>query len=187
MQVNMTRGRESGTQTQGRLGAMAKNITLFLALITTGLSAGFFYAWQVASIPGLRLVDDVTYIQTMNAVNSTIRNAGFGFAFFGSIVFVFVALVLRARQWRSVSFALLGSSLLVYLFGLVFITFSIHVPLNTELLTYTDLTNVDVATLRSSYETRWNAWHLVRTYAVIGSFVLLLSAVFFERKLPKRP
>lgn len=36
-------------------------VSLFLALMTTGLSVGFFYAWQVGAIPGLRLLDDVTY------------------------------------------------------------------------------------------------------------------------------
>ena len=159
--------------------------TLFLALITTGLSAGFFYAWQVGSIPGFRLVDDVTYIQTMNAVNSTIRNAGFGVIFFGSVVFLLLALLLRLKQWRRLSFWLLGASLIVYSFGLLFITFTVHVPMNVELLTYTDFTNVDVAAVRRGYESRWNTWHLIRTCAGVGSFVLLLGTVFLERRLPR--
>ena len=186
MQVETTLpARTSGAPPRETGTAPFATLSLFLALVTTGLSAGFFYAWQVGSIPGLRLLDDATYVRTMNAVNSTIRNFGFGFIFFGSVVFLLVALLLRAKRWRSLSFGLLGASLSVYVFGLLFVTFSVHVPLNVELLTHTNLTSGNVAQLRSSYETSWNAWHSVRTWAGVGSFVLLLGAVFFERRLPE--
>lgn len=160
--------------------------TLVLALVTTGLSAGFFYGWQVASIPGHRLLSDVTYIQTMNAVNATIQNAGFGLIFFGSAFFIVLALTSRIRAWRSMSFILICGSLAFYMLGLMLITFGVHVPLNTELLSYADLSNVNVEAVRKNYEARWNAWHLVRTYAAVGSFVLLLGAMSAELHQPKR-
>lgn len=121
----------------------------------------------------------------MNAINSTIRNFGFGVIFFGSVIFLLTALVLRAKQWRRLSFGRLVASLVTYVTGLLFITFSVHVPMNVELLSYADLTNVDVELIRDTYETRWNTWHLVRTYAGLGSFVLLLGATFLVRQLPE--
>ena len=157
--------------------------SLFLALIVTGLSAGFFYAWQVSSIPGFRVIDDITYIQTMNGVNANVRNPGFGIIFFGSIVLMLFALIVRAKQWQTASFGFLTMAFIFYLCGLLLITFVIHVPMNRELLTYTDLSNVDVATIRQNYESRWNAWHLVRTIAGICSFSCLLTAVFIEKRL----
>lgn len=172
----------SSTRAPSQQTANLANLTSFLALITTGLSAGFFYAWQVGSIPGLRLLDDVTYIQTMNAINATIRNFGFGIIFFGSFVLLLLALLSRLEQRRSLSFALLAAALLLYLVGPLFITFSVHVPLNTELLTYTDLSTLDVARIRADYQGRWNSWHLARTCAVVASFGLLLAATFTERK-----
>ena len=183
MQADITTPRRVlGAHSEKNAKDIAATITIFLAIITTGLSAGLFYGWQVTVIPGLRLLDDAPYIETMNSVNSTIPNAGFGITFLGSVVFMLIALGLRARQWRTFSFGLLGASLTLYLLGLLFITFSIHVPMNEDLLTYTDLSKVDVAAIRSDYETRWNAWHLVRTFAAIGSFALLLGAVFSERR-----
>ena len=165
-----------------KVGTGFGTTSLFLALVTTGLSAGFFYGWQVASVPGHRLLSDATYIQTMNAVNASIQNPGFGFVFFGSAMCMVLALAARLNSWRRASFALIAGSLALYLAGLMFITFSVHVPLNTELLSYTDLATVDTAAVRLRYESRWNTWHLVRTCAAVGSFTLLLGAVFAERR-----
>lgn len=151
---------------------------LLLATCTTFLSAGFFYAWQVGSIPGFRVMDDITYIQAMNAVNSNIRNAGFGFIFFGSVIFMVLTLLLHVRHWRTMKFLLVVAALVAYIFGLVAITFMVHVPLNTELLSYTDLTSVNVAMIRANYESRWNPWHLFRTIAVVISALLMLGAVW---------
>ena len=51
-----------------------KSIILFSTLILTGLSAGFFYAWQVSVIPGTKRVVDLTYLETMQSINRAILN-----------------------------------------------------------------------------------------------------------------
>lgn len=153
---------------------------LFLATVVTFLSAGFFYAWQVSSIPGFKVMDDITYIQAMNAINGTIRNAGFGFIFFGSAIFMLLTLLLYIKHWRSIQFLLVATSLTIYLGIVILITFTVHVPLNVELLSYVDFTGLDIATIRTNYESRWNAWHVYRTIAVVISAVLMLGAVMIE-------
>ena len=161
---------------------IAAKAMLFLATVVTFLSAGFFYGWQVGPIPGFRILDDMTYIQAMNAVNANIPNPGFSFIFVGSLLFMLIALVMHIRQWRNIKFILILLAILTYVFGLVFVTFGVHVPLNEALLQHTDITSIDVASIRSNYESRWNRWHVYRTFAVVVSAVLMLSAVTFETK-----
>lgn len=179
-------GQISSTQIRKGVSFMAFKIaaktSLLLATVVTFLSAGFFYGWQVGPIPGFRVLDDMTYIQAMNAVNANIPNPGFSFIFVGSLLLMMIVLVLHIRQWRSAKFLLILLAILTYVFGLVFVTFSVHVPLNEALLQHTDLTSIDVASIRSNYESRWNKWHVYRTFAVVVSAVLMLGAVTFETK-----
>ena len=158
----------------------ATTVILFAALLTTGLSAGFFYGWQVGAIPGLGVVDAATYVRAMNGVNAEIRNTGFAAIFFGSAALMLLTLVLGARRRRTAGFAPTAAALSVYLVGTVMLTFIVHVPMNEALLERTDLSVIDVAAVRDAYQTRWNAWHLVRTAAAVLSFALLLLAAFRE-------
>ena len=157
------------------------SIVLFAALLLTGLSAGFFYGWQVSAIPGLAVTDATTYVQAMNGVNSQIRNAGFAAIFFGSVVLMALVLVLKVQRWRSPGFVFTALALSVYLFGTIAITFGVHVPMNVALLEHTDFAELDIAAIRDTYESRWNTWHRVRSFAAIAAFTLLLLAVLRER------
>jgi len=55
------------------------------ATVLTGLSAGFFFAYESSVTRGLAEVDDLTYVQTFQAINATIKNPMFGTVFFGSL------------------------------------------------------------------------------------------------------
>jgi len=187
MQNNSITSRQSFfAQTREGMFSMTQSTVakgmLFLSTIVTFLSAGFFYGWQVGPIPGFRFLDDSTYITAMNAVNANIPNTGFSVIFVGSIVFMLITLMLYRKQWQSTKFLLIFSAMLLYVFGLLLITFAVHVPLNEALLLHTDLTVIDVASVRSNYESRWNTWHVYRTSAVVLSAVLLLFAVVLQEK-----
>jgi uncharacterized membrane protein len=90
-------------------------------------------------IPGLALVGDGSYIEAMHGVNSVIRNAPFGIAFFGSMVAIVATLSLRRGFQRRTTTALIAVAAALYLFVLV-VTFTVHIPMNRELLAVTDLT-----------------------------------------------
>jgi len=157
------------------------HLALLSAVATTGLSAGFMFLWNEVNIPGLKVVDDVTYIQTMNGVNSVIRNAPFGIAFFGAMV-TMVVTMLFARRLRLGTRGFVGLALCLYLFALV-VTFTVHVPMNRDLLELTDLTGLDTAEIRATYEGRWNSWHLPRAWAILISFLSLVAATASELRL----
>ena len=74
-----------------------RSITLFIALILSGLSAGLFYAWSVSVIPGTKRVPDLVYLEAMQAINRAILNPAFFLVFFGSLILLGVSTVQNFR------------------------------------------------------------------------------------------
>jgi hypothetical protein len=55
----------------------AANVVLALAIVTTGLSCGLLFAYQVSVIPAFVSLPDATYVAAMQAINDAIQNALF--------------------------------------------------------------------------------------------------------------
>ena len=108
-----------------------KSLSLFTAVLLTGLSAGFFYAWMVSVIPGTRKVVDMTYLETMQSINRAILNPAFFLIFFGSLILLAVSAV---QQFNSgITFWLLLGATITYLIGTFGVTVFGNVPLNDAL------------------------------------------------------
>jgi uncharacterized membrane protein len=160
-----------------------KSFVLFGAVVLTGLSAGFFYAWQVSVIQGTLLVKDSVYLETMQSINRAILNPWFFAVFFGSLIFLSIGSIYQFNTNKWV-FGLILASSIVYLVGTFGITAAGNVPLNDELdaLNLSELTSEKMAEFRSYYETKWNRLHLQRTVFSVLSFVLAVLALFIEYK-----
>ena len=76
-------------------------MTLLLATILVGLSAGFFFTYEASVTLGLAEVSDVAYVETFQAINETVRNPAFGIVFFGSIPAMALAI---AMSWTTAPF-----------------------------------------------------------------------------------
>lgn len=160
-----------------------RSITLLAAIILTGLSAGFFYAWAVSVIPGTKKVADLTYLETMQSINRAILNPAFFVVFMGCLVLLAIS---TFQQYRTgLPFWLLGGATLTYLIGTFGVTALGNVPLNDSLdvLDLTDLAAGQIAGIRKDYETPWNRWHLIRTVFSVLSFILALLAAFMPAKI----
>lgn len=155
-----------------------KSVTLLSAVILTGLSAGFFYAWMVSVIPGTKKVIDITYLESMQSINRAILNPAFYLVFMGSPL----ALIISTFQQYQAGpkFWLLLAATLVYLLGTFAVTAFGNVPLNDALdvLDLGSLSEVEIADFRKSYEEKWNRLHWIRTLFAVVSFVLSLLAIF---------
>ncbi|MEM6725223.1 MAG: DUF1772 domain-containing protein [Bacteroidota bacterium] len=155
-----------------------KSITLFIGILLVGLSAGFFYAWQVTVIPGTRKVVDLVYLESMQSINRAILNPAFFLSFFGAPI------VLGISTWQhhgtGQSFWFLLAATLVYLFGTFAVTAFGNVPLNDALdvLDLAELTTADQEKFRNHYESKWNRLHVIRTVFSVLSFGLSLMAAF---------
>ncbi|GAB5408322.1 MAG: DUF1772 domain-containing protein [Balneolaceae bacterium] len=151
--------------------------SLFASIILTGLSAGFFYAWQVSVIPGTLKVSDVNYLLTMQSINKEILNPSFFLIFFGSLIAMTTTSFLTYGSGETFWFTL--SATLVYLLGTFFVTSAGNVPLNNQLeaLNIGKLSMDQISEFRAMYEPKWNRLHLIRTAFSVISFILLLMTI----------
>jgi uncharacterized membrane protein len=143
-------------------------VVLLLATVSTGLVAGLFAAFAYAVSPGLRRVDDETFVGSVRAVNAAILNPVFGLLFGGSLVVALLAAVLAwdtdARGW-----VVAGAVLQVVTVG---VTMLANVPRNEELAAG----DGPADRLRADYESRWNAWNVVRTATGVAATTSLAAA-----------
>ncbi|GAA3391705.1 anthrone oxygenase family protein [Cryptosporangium minutisporangium] len=166
--------------TPGRARRLARGWSLIAATLTTGLIAGFFYAYASSVMVGLARVDDRTFISSMQWINATVRNWWFAPSFFGALALTAVAAALHLRRdARPVLPWILGAFLL---YGAAFaMTMGINVPLNDELAAAGDPTAIaDPAAIRAAYEDRWNTWNVIRTVASLGALACLVRALILH-------
>jgi uncharacterized membrane protein len=156
-----------------------RRLPLVAATIATGLAAGFFYAYHVSVTRGHALVGDRAYVEAMQAINATVRNAEFALSFFGALVLGVVALALRARSLRSPTTWLLAAGVGLYLAAFL-VTMLVNVPMNEE-LAQVALSGADLAAVRADYEPAWNQANALRTGVSIAAFALLVAAVASDR------
>ena len=160
-----------------------KSLTLFGSGILTGLSAGLFYAWSVSVIPGTSKVADATYLETMQSINRAILNPAFFLIFFGSIILLGFASI-NQFSTDKLTFWILLSASIFYLFGTIGVTGLGNVPLNNqlEILSLEALATDQLKEFRTFYETSWNRLHLIRTVFAVIAFLLAILAIFTSSK-----
>jgi uncharacterized membrane protein len=160
-------------------------ISIYIAILLTGLSAGFFYAWQVSVIPGTRQISDYSYLESMQAINRAILNPMFFIIFFGCLVVLLISSVVHFRIEAYDLFGWILAATLIYAIGTFGITVIGNVPLN-ETLDKIDLLALDhtqLKRMREGYEIKWNRWHTIRTVCSVVSFALLLCTLFYKNKI----
>lgn len=148
---------------------------LLVATIANGLLAGLFFVFSVAISPGLRRVDDGTYVRTLRAINTAILNGRFLTVFFVAPIAAVVCAVLHLSRGASASSpsVVAGAICSVLTFG---ITAAANVPLNQEL----DRAPIDTERhrriARDGFERRWSRWNLARTITSTGALSFLAVA-----------
>ena len=71
----------------------ASAILITLGTIGSGLIVGLFWGWALSVMPGLRQVDDRTYVATMQSANRAILNPFFLVVFAGTVAVLVAAAV----------------------------------------------------------------------------------------------
>src|ERR671916_64873 len=107
----------------GAVGMVVRRVILALAVLTTGLIGGFFYAYACSVTLGLALLPDESYIEAMQAINATVRNGVFAFSFFGAVLFLLLALAVHALRPRSRRFLFVAAGAVLYIGGGFMVTF----------------------------------------------------------------
>ncbi|QIS22341.1 DUF1772 domain-containing protein [Nocardia terpenica] len=147
--------------------------SLLAATVSTGLLAGVFYAYATSVMLALRQLDDRTFVDVMNRINTVIVNPVFMLGFLGSVGFTALAAVfhLRADQRTVLWWILISLALNVISF---LITSGGNVPLNNRLA---DTHGGDFATLRAHVESPWIRLNILRALANTGAVGTLAFAL----------
>ncbi|WP_347921861.1 anthrone oxygenase family protein [Pontimicrobium sp. SW4] len=162
-----------------------KTVTLLLAILITGLSAGLFYAWKISVIPGLKNISDRSYLGTMQSINRAILNPEFYIIFFGAILFLILSAYFQFKVSIDNSFWLITAAILFYGIGTIGVTAFGNVPMN-ESLDLVDLTKLNVEELRLTrlhYEGQWNQFNTIRTVFSVLSFIAILVSSFLNESI----
>jgi uncharacterized membrane protein len=156
-----------------------QTLSLLLATVTMGLSAGLFYAYSHDIMPGLGRSGDRTFVAGFQAVDKAIVNPWFMLGFLGAPVFTALAALLHLGPDHRPVLVLTLVSFVLYLAVLV-ITARINLPLNAELQAAGDPDRIsapELAALRARFEGRWVRWNLVRTVLCVAAFACLAWAL----------
>lgn len=139
---------------------------LVLSLLFSGAIFGFFYAWVCSTMWGLDHADPRVAIIAMQEMNASVRNAVFAPAFFGTPLVLGAAAILALRSGAQAAGLWVGAGALLYLFGGLFLTMLVNVPMNEALgaLHITLDTEVSEASrIWTDYSDPWKVWNITRT------------------------
>lgn len=169
---------EKMQQTMGATG-------LTVAVLATGLLAGFYYAYACSVMIALGKFDDKTFVDVMNKINVVVVNPVFMLSFLGSIVFSIAAgaCYLRSDLRPVLIWIAVGLALNVASFA---ITGGFNIPLNNQLATADNAQGtVDFAALREQFEVPWVRWNIARGLANTGALAALASALIQHGRLTR--
>ena len=167
---------------------MLHTITKILIVASLLLSAaifGFFYAWVCSTMWGLDAADPRIAIQSMQAMNASVRNAVFAPAFFGTPFALGLVAIVLWRQRYATGALFFAASALVY-FGLgLLLTMFVNVPMNETLALVVVPSDIeDARAIWMEYSPRWQFWNQFRTMTSGVSFVLAVACVLSFTKRP---
>ncbi|MFE1596636.1 DUF1772 domain-containing protein [Nocardia sp. NPDC058705] len=152
--------------------------TMVLALLSTGLVAGVFFAYAISVMPALARTSDRTLIEVMQKVNIVIINPWFMFAFMGTVGFTALAAALHLGGDHRTTLIWIGIALALSVIAFA-VTAALNVPLNEALDAAGDPAAIaDTAAVRADYESAWVRWNIARTVLTTASFLVLCGAMF---------
>src|SRR5882724_7924314 len=108
---------------------------LLVAAVLCALVAGFLFAFAAVVMPGLRSLDDPSFIRSFQVVDRVVQNNQplFGLVWVGSVLAVVVAAVIGVWALSGVDRLLMIVGALVYLLGVQLPTVVVNLPLNNQL------------------------------------------------------
>ncbi|MCH1882482.1 anthrone oxygenase family protein [Agrococcus sp. ARC_14] len=153
---------------------MLGTVILVLAVLAAGLSAGVFFLYSNAIMPGLRRVDDRTFVAAFQALDRAIVNPLFiGGGFLGTLVLAVASALLHLGDAAVLAWAIAAAALQAVV---IVITGAVNVPRNDALKAAGDAGAIDATAVRAAFgERRWARWNHVR--AVLSAAVVVCLAI----------
>lgn len=149
---------------------------IFIAVLATGLMAGFFYAFSICVMAALAARPPAEAAAAMQSINRVVLNAFFLPIFLGTAL-LSIAVAVAAWMHASASTAAwttAGAAL--YCLGTFAVTLRFNVPLNNALAAL-ETNAAASAALWPSYLKVWTRWNHVRTLAALLSLACFAAAL----------
>ena len=160
--------------------AMTANVRgplLVTAAVVAGLQAGTYFTWATGVMPGLARVDDRTFVDALQQMNSAIVNPVFIATFLGAPVLAGAAAVVAGPQARP--WAIAATVLAV---GTLAISFAGNIPLNNALDAAGPVDKItDLAAVRADFESLWVRLNIGRCFTSAGALACLAIAALKAR------
>ncbi|MGW6426627.1 anthrone oxygenase family protein [Nocardia sp. NPDC055053] len=151
---------------------------MVMAVLSTGLIAGVFYAYAISVMPALARTGDRTLIDVMQKVNVVIINPWFMLGFLGTVGFTALAAVLSLGSEHRTTLIWLGIAVALNVIAFA-VTVALNVPLNDALEAAGDPAAIlDTAAVRADYEAAWVRWNILRAVLHTAAFLVLCGALF---------
>jgi uncharacterized membrane protein len=150
--------------------------TIAVGLVGLTMVTGLFWGWTFSVMPGLRSVDDRTYVAAMQSINRAILNPIFLVAFVGTLAVLATAAFTTFSVGDTRRAWWITAAAVSYAFGVFGITVAGNVPLNDALDTFVPTGSDDAAfaAARRAYEGPWNRLHSIRS--ALGVLAVVLAA-----------
>ncbi|WP_417581884.1 DUF1772 domain-containing protein [Pelagibacterium sp.] len=150
-----------------------------LALLTSAIMAGSFFAYSVSVMWGLDAAAPASAINGMQRINAVIQNPWFFPNFFGAPIFaILTAFVFLSMGERDIGIVF-SLAALAYLIGAFGVTVAINVPMNQALGSESIPLDTEAARiLWADYSNRWTWWNHIRTLSSIASTLLCGLGIF---------
>ncbi|MEU5215889.1 anthrone oxygenase family protein [Streptomyces sp. NPDC020807] len=148
-------------------------LLLALAVVSTGLYAGFMLIFQTGIMPALARLTDAEFVAAMRRINECVPRRVFLLVFFGMVAFPAAAFLVPADGRSDAQKWLLLAGLVCAALNHA-VTVAGNVPLNVALAASEGASTGDGAA-RSAFEKRWNGFHRMRTALVVGAFGLVTA------------
>ena len=167
-----------------------RTAVLLVAVLSSGILAGFFLTYGFTIMPGLETTDDDVFVEAFQGLERMFGTFDFGVnwpvivGYLGGPVVMVVAIALhrRCRPLRDWLCAALGLTI-----ATIAITQLFNVPLNEAITAAGDPTVTEAAPVRADFrEDWWRAWNLARSATAMGAFACLSLALFLHGRTMAR-
>lgn len=151
-----------------------KITSLFLAVICTGLMAGFFATYSFNVNVAMLELSGAEYTKVQSLFNENVRYAGFFLLFFGTGVILLVASALQLPHYKSSGFLSISIAAVLYIAVIIVYTRFHILPINYTVESW-DLSAVPETW--TAMRDAWNQANLIRSVVAIGVFILTILSL----------
>lgn len=152
-------------------------ISLVLSTLMCSLVAGLLFSYAILVMPGLRSLDDKSFIKAFQVTDRIIQDNHplFLIVWLGSVISIVVFSISGYAKLEGVQFFMMLLASAIYVIGVQAPTIVIHLPMNNKLqkIDVDNSSEEELKVARIAFEHRWNRSNEIRT-AIACSVSLVL-------------